>query len=195
MAAMSHLAVGIRSADENPARPARFRQRRAMAKLDRVRAEYDPSTVCSTAGWGRIPMASDSGLLHDDADTPFGKFFSPEMALPACRGGVAAWPPGRDGVAFDDAASIVDEPSADRERLRDSGDGMQVRAHRHARGHRDVGWRVRLARQRHPPLAAAPAGPARWKRRATRQPAVVRMLRRPLVDDQRVHRLGRNWVP
>ncbi len=40
---MSHLAVGIQLADENLGRrPARFASDEAMAKLDRVRAEYDP---------------------------------------------------------------------------------------------------------------------------------------------------------
>lgn len=43
MAAMSHLATGIQLADENLGqRPARFASDAAMAKLDRVRAEYDP---------------------------------------------------------------------------------------------------------------------------------------------------------
>jgi FAD/FMN-containing dehydrogenase len=40
---MSDLAVGIQLADENLGkRPARFASDEAMAKLDRVRAEYDP---------------------------------------------------------------------------------------------------------------------------------------------------------
>ncbi|MUL67422.1 oxidoreductase [Mycobacterium sp. CBMA 234] len=43
MAAMSHLATGIQLADENlGARPARFATDAAMARLDAVRAEYDP---------------------------------------------------------------------------------------------------------------------------------------------------------
>jgi FAD/FMN-containing dehydrogenase len=43
MEAMSHLAVGIQLADENLGqRPARFASDEAMAKLDRVRADYDP---------------------------------------------------------------------------------------------------------------------------------------------------------
>lgn len=54
MAAMSHLAVGIQLADENlGARPARFASDAAMAKLDRVRAEYDPDGLFNS--WmGRI---------------------------------------------------------------------------------------------------------------------------------------------
>lgn len=44
MAAMEHLQTGIQLADENLAqRPAPFATPDAMAKLDRVRAEYDPS--------------------------------------------------------------------------------------------------------------------------------------------------------
>ncbi len=43
MAAMSHLATGIQLADENlGARPARFATDTAMARLDAVRAQYDP---------------------------------------------------------------------------------------------------------------------------------------------------------
>ncbi len=43
MAAMSEFAIGIQLADENLGqRPARFASDAAMAKLDRVRAEYDP---------------------------------------------------------------------------------------------------------------------------------------------------------
>jgi FAD/FMN-containing dehydrogenase len=43
MAAMSHLAAGVQLADENLGqRPARFASDEAMAKLDRVRATYDP---------------------------------------------------------------------------------------------------------------------------------------------------------
>lgn len=54
MAAMSYLAVGIQLADENlGARPARFASDAAMAKLDRVRAEYDPDGLFNS--WmGRI---------------------------------------------------------------------------------------------------------------------------------------------
>lgn len=59
-------------------------------------------------------MASDLylGYRNDDADTPFGKFFKPEMApLPqhvvvALQHGPQA---GMALLAFDDAASIVDE--------------------------------------------------------------------------------------
>jgi FAD/FMN-containing dehydrogenase len=43
MAAMAPLATGIQLADENLGkRPAKFATDDAMAKLDRVRAEYDP---------------------------------------------------------------------------------------------------------------------------------------------------------
>jgi hypothetical protein len=43
MAAMSHLATGISLADENLARrPATFISEPNMARLDRVRAAYDP---------------------------------------------------------------------------------------------------------------------------------------------------------
>ena len=43
MAAMSHLATGIQLADENLGqRPARFASDDAMARLDKVRAAYDP---------------------------------------------------------------------------------------------------------------------------------------------------------
>ncbi len=43
MAAMSHLATGIQLADESlGARPARFATDAAMARLDAVRAQYDP---------------------------------------------------------------------------------------------------------------------------------------------------------
>ena len=43
MAAMSHLATGIQLADENLGeRPARFATDSAMARLDSVRAQYDP---------------------------------------------------------------------------------------------------------------------------------------------------------
>ncbi len=43
MAAMAHLATGIQLADENlGARPARFATDAAMARLDAVRAQYDP---------------------------------------------------------------------------------------------------------------------------------------------------------
>lgn len=43
MEAMSHPAAGIQLADANLGRrPARFATDEAMAKLDRVRAEYDP---------------------------------------------------------------------------------------------------------------------------------------------------------
>lgn len=54
MAAMSDLAVGIQLADENLGqRPARFASDTAMAKLDRVRAEYDPDGLFNS--WmGRI---------------------------------------------------------------------------------------------------------------------------------------------
>ncbi|GAB3019315.1 FAD-binding oxidoreductase [Mycobacterium bourgelatii] len=54
MAAMSDLAVGIQLADENLGqRPARFASDAAMAKLDRVRAEYDPDGLFNS--WmGRI---------------------------------------------------------------------------------------------------------------------------------------------
>ncbi|GAA4538801.1 FAD-binding oxidoreductase [Mycobacterium paraffinicum] len=46
MAAMSEFAIGIQLADENLGqRPARFASDAAMAKLDRVRAEYDPDGV------------------------------------------------------------------------------------------------------------------------------------------------------
>ena len=42
-AAMSHLATGIQLADENLGeRPARFATDAAMARLDGVRAQYDP---------------------------------------------------------------------------------------------------------------------------------------------------------
>lgn len=44
MAAMSHLATGIQLADENLGqRPARFATDDTMARLDRVRAQYDPA--------------------------------------------------------------------------------------------------------------------------------------------------------
>jgi FAD/FMN-containing dehydrogenase len=54
MESMSHLAVGIQLADENLGRrPARFASDAAMAKLDRVRAEYDPDGLFNS--WmGRI---------------------------------------------------------------------------------------------------------------------------------------------
>jgi len=54
MAAMSHLATGIQLADENLGeRPARFATDRAMARLDTVRAAYDPDGLFSS--WmGRI---------------------------------------------------------------------------------------------------------------------------------------------
>jgi FAD/FMN-containing dehydrogenase len=54
MEAMSHLAVGIQLADENLGqRPARFATDEAMAKLDRLRAEYDPDGLFNS--WaGRI---------------------------------------------------------------------------------------------------------------------------------------------
>ena len=54
MSAMSDLAVGIQLADENLGqRPARFASDAAMAKLDRVRAEYDPDGLFNS--WmGRI---------------------------------------------------------------------------------------------------------------------------------------------
>lgn len=43
MAAMAPLASGIQLADENLGqRPARFATEEAMARLDRVRAQYDP---------------------------------------------------------------------------------------------------------------------------------------------------------
>ena len=43
MAAMEHLASGAQLADENlGGRPARFATDAAMARLDKVRAEYDP---------------------------------------------------------------------------------------------------------------------------------------------------------
>lgn len=148
-------------------------------------------------------MASDLylGYRNDDADTPFGKFFKPEMApLPqhvvvALQHGPQA---GMALLAFDDAASIVDEGYQQTENgYGILGDGsMQVSVHRHARGHsRDVGMVVRLARQRHPPLqAVAPAGPSigavEGRRPGQRgRPSGRAALRRPLVDDQRVHRL------
>ena len=44
MAAMSHLASGIQLADENLGqRPARFATDESMARLDKVRAVYDPA--------------------------------------------------------------------------------------------------------------------------------------------------------
>jgi len=54
MEAMSHLSTGIQLADENLGqRPARFASDEAMAKLDRVRAEYDPDGLFNS--WmGRI---------------------------------------------------------------------------------------------------------------------------------------------
>jgi FAD/FMN-containing dehydrogenase len=54
MESMSHLAVGIQLADENLGqRPARFASDAAMAKLDRVRAEYDSDGLFNS--WmGRI---------------------------------------------------------------------------------------------------------------------------------------------
>ncbi|MCB0895204.1 MAG: hypothetical protein KDB43_07485, partial [Nocardioidaceae bacterium] len=43
MAAMADLATGVQLADENlGARPARFASDDAMARLDRIRAAYDP---------------------------------------------------------------------------------------------------------------------------------------------------------
>jgi FAD/FMN-containing dehydrogenase len=43
MAAMAHLATGIQLADENLGqRPARFAPDASMARLDEVRAHYDP---------------------------------------------------------------------------------------------------------------------------------------------------------
>jgi hypothetical protein len=43
MAEMAHLATGIQLADENLGqRPAKFATDEAMARLDKVRAEYDP---------------------------------------------------------------------------------------------------------------------------------------------------------
>jgi FAD/FMN-containing dehydrogenase len=54
MAAMSNLATGIQLADENLGqRPARFATDEAMARLDKVRAEYDPDGLFNS--WmGRI---------------------------------------------------------------------------------------------------------------------------------------------
>jgi FAD/FMN-containing dehydrogenase len=54
MEAMSHLATGIQLADENLGqRPARFASDEAMAKLDRVRATYDPDGLFNS--WmGRV---------------------------------------------------------------------------------------------------------------------------------------------
>ncbi|BCI88370.1 hypothetical protein NIIDMKKI_35760 [Mycobacterium kansasii] len=54
MAAMSHLATGIQLADENLGqRPARFATDEAMARLDKVRATYDPDGLFNS--WmGRI---------------------------------------------------------------------------------------------------------------------------------------------
>ncbi|ETW26730.1 oxidoreductase [Mycobacterium gastri 'Wayne'] len=54
MAAMSHLATGIQLADENLGqRPARFATDAAMARLDKVRATYDPDGLFNS--WmGRI---------------------------------------------------------------------------------------------------------------------------------------------
>jgi FAD/FMN-containing dehydrogenase len=54
MAEMSYLAKGIQLADENLGRrPARFASDEAMAKLDRLRAEYDPDGLFNS--WmGRI---------------------------------------------------------------------------------------------------------------------------------------------
>ena len=52
MAAMAHLAIGIQLADENLGeRPARFATDEAMARLDAVRAAYDPDGLfCSWMG-------------------------------------------------------------------------------------------------------------------------------------------------
>jgi FAD/FMN-containing dehydrogenase len=45
MAAMSHLATGIQFAEENLGqRPAKFATDDNMARLDRVRAQYDPDS-------------------------------------------------------------------------------------------------------------------------------------------------------
>jgi FAD/FMN-containing dehydrogenase len=45
MAAMAPLASGIQLADENlGARPAKFASDENMAKLDRIRAAYDPDS-------------------------------------------------------------------------------------------------------------------------------------------------------
>lgn len=54
MAAMSHLASGIQLADENLGRrPARFASDKAMARLDKVRADYDPDGLFN-AWMGRL---------------------------------------------------------------------------------------------------------------------------------------------
>jgi FAD/FMN-containing dehydrogenase len=43
MAAMAHLSSGVGLADENLGRrPAKFASEENMARLDRIRAEYDP---------------------------------------------------------------------------------------------------------------------------------------------------------
>lgn len=54
MAAMSHLATGIQLADENLGRrPARFASDEAMARLDKIRAAYDPDGLFN-AWMGRL---------------------------------------------------------------------------------------------------------------------------------------------
>ena len=114
MAAMSHLATGIQLADENLGqRPARFASDEAMVRLDKVRAAYDPDGLFNS--WmGTTLMAGDLylGYRNDDANTPFGKFFKPEMAaLP--RHVVEALEHGPQGgralLPFDDAASVADD--------------------------------------------------------------------------------------
>lgn len=149
-------------------------------------------------------MASDLylGYRNDDADTPFGKFFKPEMApLPqhvvvALQHGPQA---GMALLAFDDAASIVDEGYQQTENgYGILGDGsMQVSVRTDMPGVTPAMWAwwfgwhgsdTRRYKLWHPPGPSI--GAVEGRRPGQRgRPSGRAALRRPLVDDQRVHRL------
>ena len=118
-------------------------------------------------------MTSDLylGYRNDDANTPFGKFFKPEMAsLPqhvvdalhhGPQGGMAL-------LAFDDAASVADEGYQQTENgygiLENGGFQVSVRTDMPGVTPRDVVVVVRLARVRHPPLQAVASASAPFRR-------------------------------
>ena len=142
-------------------------------------------------------MAGDLylGYRNDDANTPFGKFFKPEMAaLPTHV--VEALQHGPQGgmalLAFDDAASVADEGYQQTENgygvLEDGSYQVSVRTDMPGVTPRDVVLVVRLARLRHPPLqavasAGAPVRRVEGRRQSGRQGAERYIGRWSLISE------------
>ncbi len=163
----------------------------AGAKLDRA-PNTTPDGLFNSYGKNLRP-AICTWPRNDDADTPFGKFFS--QTRWRCHS-MSWWrSPPEICCVFDDAASIVDEGY---QQHRERRCGLRLSQHaeprtEHAQSPRD--GHGGSARQRHPATS--------WHLRAhlsrvegffaTGEPrgrlSGRAALRRPLVDDQRVHRL------